>query len=207
MPKKSLIFVNNTPFPKILLTLSYGACSNPAAGCSITDSIQSGAYRVNGNLVLNAVDLTTGASDKVLLLVSGTVSIRGSVQVDPGAFFMVVSQGNISVTSNVGRTSPYLCANQGTLNDMHIQGMFTTNENFIIEGGSTCPATDRQLNISGSIVTNADGNGSGELVNNRQLCGGDSTHPSLTVRPRPDFIFSAPPEFLRANTVWEEAAP
>jgi hypothetical protein len=177
------------------------SCSSSDAGCSLTDTLESTAYQVtNGNLTLNSADIRT---KKVLILVDGDLTINGPVRVSPGAYLMFVVKGDIIVSPTVGTTT-VACAGAGT---PQLQGVFSTDQNFIIQGNATCPTPDRQLQFAGSIITNASRTTGGTLQNNRTLCTGDINYPSLTLAPRLDFPLFAPTYLLKPSLTWQEVAP
>lgn len=173
-------------------------CSTDA--CTINNTIQSGAYRVGGNLMLNAATIT---NKKVVILVDGDLTIAGNVQVSPGAYLMVVVKGDIIVSDSVG-TATFACAGSGT---PQLQGVFSTDSNFNIEGKAICPTADLQLQVAGTIISNAGKTTAGKVVNNRTLCAQDALYPSFTIRPRPDFALATPGYILRPSVTWKEVAP
>jgi len=199
-----------TSYDTMLLTLARNnvnpaplPCSSGLA-CTLSDTaLTSQPYIFQGDeLVLGGVIL---ASQKILILADNNVRLTGTIRVSPGAFFMIVAKGNISVDSSVGAGAGRFCAGGAGINPQ-IQGNFSTDRSFIINGGAGCPAADQQLNIAGSIVTNA-GRTNGRFVNNRTLCASNSQFPSFTIQPRLDFVLSAPSYMLRESMNWQEVAP
>lgn len=172
--------------------------------CTIDNTtLQSLPYRFSGSeLVLGNVTIT---DKKILIIADNAVRITGRIQVTPGAFFMIVAHGNITVANTVGAGASLSCAGQAGVVPQ-IQGNFSTDGSFIISGGASCPTADQQLNIAGSIITNA-ARGGGTITNNRTLCGNNISYPTFTIQPRLDFALSAPSYMLRQSTNWQEVAP
>jgi hypothetical protein len=171
------------------------------ANCTLTDAIPSGAYRVqNADLTLAASTLTT---KRVVIIVDGDLTLNGTIQVAPGAYLMFVVKGDITIAPSVG-TATYTCAGSGTT---QLQGVFSTDGNFMLQGGSTCPTPDQQLNLAGTIITNAARQTSGTLVNNRTLCSTNNQFPSFTISPRFDFSLNIPNYLRRPSLTWQEVAP
>lgn len=167
--------------------------------CTITDSIASEPYHVIGSdLTLKNVTIS---SKKAILLVDGDIHITGAIQVNPGAFFMIVAKGDILIDPAVGVASPS-CS--GTT---QLQGIFSTDRNFIILGGQGCPTADNQLKIAGSIITNASGGTAGKFTNNRTLCSDNAKFPSFIISPRLDFMTNSPDYILTPSAIWQEVAP
>jgi hypothetical protein len=171
------------------------------ANCTITDTIGSEPYAVQGNVTLNNVTIT---SKKVVLLVDGEVTITQNVTVTPGATFTVIATGNIFVRDTVGAApNAYACPGGSS----ELDGIFVTNGSFIVEGGAACPEGDRQLHMAGSVVTNADTVNGGNVTNNRTLCANNARYPAFTMQPRLDMLLNTPDYMMRPSTSWREVAP
>lgn len=187
--------------------LSLAEYCGSLSSCQITNTIDSGIYRVQGeNLILQNVHV---ASKKVVIFAEKTVRITGTIRVNPGAFFMIVAKNDILVHKTVGANqNTFTCAGLSGVTPQ-LQGIFSAGKNFIINGsvGETCAEPDRQLNLAGVIITNAVGAAGGKLTNNRTLCGKNLEYPSVTIQPRLDFLMSMPDYLLNKHTVWQEVAP
>ena len=108
---------------------------------------------------------------------------------------------NITVDKNVG-TSDIINSTE-----KHLQGFYSTDKSFILEGLNNCPATsDKRLNVGGAVIVNA-ARGGGSFVNNRSLCDSNSLCPVFSVQSRADFIINAPSEIQTQKTVYQEVAP
>ena len=155
----------------------------------------------NENLKINnPVSFGLGANKKLVFMVAGDLIFAQSFTIPPNSKSSVtfIVKGDIHVQPSVGDT--YL------VSDSQLDGYFSTDKSFILEGGAVCPISDERLNISGAVVVNAARQG-GDFVNNRSLCTNNSACPVLTVRERPDFVINAPESIKRRPTVQKEVAP
>lgn len=167
-------------------------------GASVTNTF--GIQRVKGNLTISS-NGTLPATKHLILLVDGAVTINGSINVPGGAgakrLFIVASKGDITVASGV--TS--------------LDGIYTSEGSILLPSAANCTANtpDVQLLVSGTLVANAfhpfATNGSGKLVNNRTLCAGDATTPSLKVQTRLDFITELTDFYKLSNKTFRETQP
>lgn len=174
--------------------------------CTISNAaLQNQPYLHGGDLTLGAVSITD-TTKKAVIFVGGDLTITNTIRVPQGAFLMFIVKGNIHVRSGVGGGTTRTCA--GTTPTPQLQAIFVTDRNFIAEGGTNCPTGDQQLNIAGSIVTNASREHDGKLINDRSLCAANKQYPAITIQPRLDFILNAPEYLLQTGQVlWEEVAP
>ena len=166
------------------------------ANCSLKPSLSHGLYIANGDLTIANASYTFGANEDFVILVNGNLTLLGNLSVPVGSTVTFAVKGDIKVNDNVG----------------NIEGYYSTNKNFIIRDDAddtdddSCPTADTQLNVEGSIITNASLTG-GSLHNHRDLCAANSTAPSLLIKERPDFILNSPQLIRSAQTVWQEIAP
>jgi hypothetical protein len=159
-----------------------------------------GVYRANGNLILNGYNFP--ANSNYVFLINGDLTIQGSIVVPNGSLALFTANRDIIIATGVGSTT-----NGPPLPGAQIQGLFSANRNFVIQGTNNCiTGADRMLNIEGAIVVNAGGAG-GSLTNNRDLCGANPTTPSFTIRSRVDFLLNMPEFLMRKATVFREDAP
>jgi hypothetical protein len=170
------------------------------SNCTLPAGLTRGVYRANGNLTLNAHNFLV--NNNYVFLINGDLTIQGSLRVPNGSTALFAANRDITVTSGVGSTTTAL-----PLPDAQLQGLFSANRNFVIQGINNCiTGPDRMLNIEGAIVVNANGAG-GALVNNRDLCGANPNAPSFTVRSRVDFLLNLPEFLMKRATVFREDAP
>ncbi|MCL4386990.1 hypothetical protein M1307_01165, partial [Patescibacteria group bacterium] len=108
--------------------------------------------------------------------------------------------GDIHINSNVGTST--LSSKTSVLD-----GVFSTDKSFIIEHNlsKSCPSADLRLNMSGTVIVNAD-LGVGLFTNNRDLCQ-DANYPSFYIEERPDFLLNLPSILKVPNFIWREVAP
>ncbi|OGH21566.1 MAG: hypothetical protein A2958_02445 [Candidatus Levybacteria bacterium RIFCSPLOWO2_01_FULL_38_13] len=185
-----------------------GRCGGGGLGnCQISSSLPLtsgtlGIYKADGNLnlTINTSPLFQNNGDYIIL-VNGNMTIKNSIEVQTGTTAVFVVSGNITVDKNVG-TSDIINSTE-----KHLQGFYSTDKSFILEGLNNCPATsDKRLNVGGAVIVNA-ARGGGSFVNNRSLCDSNSLCPVFSVQSRADFIINAPSEIQTQKTVYQEVAP
>lgn len=178
----------------------------PDPGNCNPSSLASGVYTIDGPLTITGANI--GGQNDYLFLINGDLTIKGTINVTKQATATFSVAGNIIVDASVGRTGipPFTC-DPGQ--DNQIEGLFSTDKNFIIQSSADCPnnISDKQLNIAGSIVVNAKRQGGTLNWNSRDLCDNDLIYPSLTIKARPDFLINAPAYIQRPNVIWQEVAP
>ncbi len=164
--------------------------------CTLPASLPHGIYVVSGDLYLNAYDLPL--NQNYVFLINGDLHIKGDIQSPKGsgasAFFS--ASGNIVVESNVGSIASSKVSN--------LDGIFSADKAFIINSAGTC--NDLRLNIAGGVITNA-GLGGYSLQNNRDLCGSNSSYPTISFSQRLDFLFNMPDFIKLRNSYSWEVAP
>ncbi|HSX08648.1 MAG TPA: hypothetical protein VLF93_00665 [Candidatus Saccharimonadales bacterium] len=151
--------------------------------CTLPPTLNHGIYIANGNVSLNAFKFP--ANQNYVFLINGNLTINGPISVPIGSTMLFSSKGNITVASTVGAATP-------TSTTSNLDGWYIAGQSFILPTAGNC--TDLRLNIAGSVVVNALGTG-GTLQNSRDLCGNDTTYPTISFLQRLDMILNAP-EFL-----------
>lgn len=167
-------------------------------------------YVANGNLTLMTTNSTPSYtfpdSKDYIFLVAGNLTISEEIHVpgdqttDTGSTVLFTAAGSIIIDSSVGTD---------TIADYtpNIEGWYSADHDFTVEGASTCPATpDKKLNVAGAIVVNA-AKGGGVFDNQRDLCQGDLTCPAFYIQERPDFTLNAPAFLQIAPRIYQEVAP
>lgn len=169
------------------------------SNCNIPPNLASGVYRANGNVSLNAHNFN--ANRQFVFLINGSLTITGPITVQNGSV-VFSARDNITVNRTVGAA-----ANTCPIPDGQIQGLFSADNNIVIDGENNCTTSpDRMLNVEGALVVNASGTG-GSFSNERDLCGANPTTPSFTVTERLDLLLNAPPLLLKQATFFYEDAP
>ena len=192
---RNLAVTNGTP-PTNLTTTHCGA--GGIASCNLSVTLASGIYEAVGDLTL-ANNYSFPANRDYVILVSGNLKFNGTIDVPPTSTVLFSVQGNIYVDSVVGTSTI-------TSTTPHLEGWFSTDHSFYIEGDKTCPTRDNRLNVEGSIVVNASLQG-GSFYNLRDLCSGNSSCPVFYIKERPDFSLNAPRFIKNAPRVYREVAP
>ena len=168
-------------------------CGGSISNCTLTPSIAAGSfthgfYKADGDLTLNNISAFTSNVGNYVVLVNGNLLINKNITVNAGSTATFVVRGNTTIDKSV------------TI----LQGFFSTDQNFTVNGAGTCPgAADLPLNISGAVVVRA--GLSGVFTNQRDLC--DNTNPSVKFLERPDMILNAPRLLKQADKIWRELAP
>jgi len=175
------------------------------SNCTLPADLANGVYLAETNVVLNAY--TFPANKSFVILVNGNLDINGEIHIPVGSATTFSVSGNITVDRSVGVGIGNFCSQTA-----NIEGFFSTDRSFIIEGLNDCSLysnplqRDQRLNIAGGIVVNA-GLSSGSLQNQRDLCDDDLKAPAFSIISRPDFILNSP-EFIKYKSdVWQEVAP
>lgn len=198
---KNLAISNGTP-PTALTSAHCGASG--IGNCNLSPTLASGIYEASGNLTLSS-NYAFPANRDYVILVSGNLRLNGTIDVpgtpdNPGDSTVLFSvQGNIYVGSNVGTSTI-------TSLTPHLEGWFSTDHSFYIEGNNTCPTSDNRLNMEGALVVNASLLG-GSFYNLRDLCSGNSNCPVFYIKERPDFSLNAPRFIKNAPRIYKEVAP
>lgn len=195
---KNLATTNGTP-PTLLTTAHCGALG--IVSCNLSPTLASGVYEAVGNLTL-ANNYAFPANRNYVILVSENLRLKGTIDVPDvpvGSTVLFSVQGNIYVSPNVG-------TNNVNSTTPHLEGWFSTDHSFYVEGGNTCPTRDNRLNVEGAIIVNASLQG-GSFYNDRDLCSQNSNCPVFYIKERPDFTLNAPRFLKNAPRVYKEVAP
>ena len=197
---KNLATTNGTP-PTALTTAQCGA--NGIASCRLSPALASGVYEAVGDLTgdLTLVDnnYQFPSGRNYVILVTGNLRLNGTIDVPVGSTVLFSVKGNIYVDPSVGTATV-------TSTTPHLEGWFSTDHSFYVEGDKTCPARDNRLNVEGAIIVNASLTG-GSFYNQRDLCSGNSNCPVFYIKERPDFSLNAPRFIKNAPRVYKEVAP
>jgi hypothetical protein len=178
--------------------------------CSIPPITTNGIFKADSSVVLNGA--TFGNGKNYILLINGDLTIKGNITVPTGSTATFAVKGDIIIDKTVG-VSSFICPTTATSGQ--IQGFFSADKSIIIDSkdpsgaGTNCSdgtGADLQLNVDGSLVTNA-GLSSGGFENRRDLCAYNITYPSLTLKERLDFMLNAPELLKTQNSIYREIAP
>jgi hypothetical protein len=170
------------------------------ASCTLPATLSNGVYHATGDVTLNASTFQTNKN--YIFLIDGNLTIQGNIVVPNGSTAFFSSSNDIIVDRSVGTAT-----NLYPLPSGQVQGIFSANRDFVIDGINNCvTGKDKMLNVEGVIITNALGNG-GQFRTQRDLCGDNPNIPSFTIRLRLDFVLNAPIVLMRQKTTYREAAP
>ena len=172
------------------------SCSD-LSNCTLT-GITNGVYTADSSVALNSYTFT--GNKNYVILVKGDLIIKGNILVDIGSTTTFSVTGDIKIDPSVGGLSTASC-NVTNHNGCHVEGFYSTDKNFIIQGPSAL-----RLNIAGAVVTNA-GQSGGTMQNQRDIGAGNATCPTYTITERPDFVLNAPDFIKHPNFIWQEVAP
>jgi hypothetical protein len=186
------------------------ASGDYTSGCVLDNNLPSGVYSVNGDLTLtgtaNTYTFPTGGI--FTFLIGGNLTIKtaihvpvGSTQDGSGSFVLFTTSGDINVDPSIGTATK-------TDTTPNIEGYYSTDQNFIVQGTNNCPTKDLKLNVAGAIITNATNaspsRGSFQLL--RDMCENDDC-PTFSVQARPDLVLNAPSYIQATTRIWQELAP
>jgi len=181
---------------RFLLETTEGSGIVPTAITSLTNITAHGIYKAE-DLTINA-DYTFPANQSFIILINGNLTINGKIKVPVGSTAIFSAKGNITVNKTVGETVSSTAST--------IEGLYSADRDFIADGTNSCPTIDKRLNVAGSVIANA-GRGGGTFTNNRTLCEGNSTNPSVSFTERPDFMLNYPSMVKQTTRAWQEVAP
>ncbi len=168
--------------------------------CNLTSVIAdfpSGVYKANSDVHFKQYNVRGNRS--YVFLINGTFYIEGNVTINSGSSLTVSASQDIRVISGVGETDT-------TSTTANVEGFYSADRNFIVEGLNSCPTIDKRLNIKGAVVVNAKLQG-GSFTNNRTLCNNTAQCPTFTFTERPDLIINAPEVIKHPTYLWKEVAP
>ncbi len=168
---------------------------------------QSGIFTVTNSLAISTPTVILSPK-QIVLLVNGDVNILSTIQVEKGAFLLIISNQSISVTGDIGTTPSCASSTSTTSIPAQLEGIFVADENITINSAKSCTnGGDTMLQAAGTFVVNAARRGGGTFSQNRVLCGSYATYPPFRVNPRLDMIMAFP-NFLKVTSrTWREVAP
>ncbi|MBI2622040.1 hypothetical protein HYW66_00160 [Candidatus Microgenomates bacterium] len=161
-----------------------------------------GNYKATGDTTIPAAGgaWTIGAGQKLVVLIEGNLTINREIVVPAGSYLAFFVSGDISVDPSIGTTHNNDSGNQ-------LEGIYAANGSFRTGQTVVCNPGNNRLNIGGTVVADADLNGSGNISQQRCLGPRDNLYPSFYVNYRPDFLLNAPPVVQRSGLLWQEVAP
>ncbi len=197
-----------SPIPSITTIPGCGSL----ASCKLPSdaTFPSGIYLANGDLHITSNGSATvfPSGKDYIILVKGDLYLDKEVQVPAGstALFSAGRKsdgtgGNIHVAASVGNADPT------DYTTMNLQGWYSADDSFILDGGNICPTAAERLNVAGAIVVNAALQGGNFDYSQRSLCAGNLTCPVFYITERPDFTLNAPSFLQVAPRIWQEVAP
>ena len=175
------------------------ACGGNISSCTLPGGLSNGIYVANGDLTITNASYTFPANRDFVILVNGNLNLNGEIHTPVGSTLLMSAKGSINVATSVGTST----LSSTTAN---LEGWFSANSSFYIDGYGDCSSTDKRLNIAGSVIANAT-SGGGSVSHNRNLCAQNLNYPVFYVSERPDFILNAPRFLQSTNRVWQEVAP
>lgn len=164
------------------------------SNCTLPANLPHGIYVATGNVNLNAY--TFPANQNYIILVNGNLTINGKISVPIGSTALFSTSSNITISPNVGTTA--------NVTTSSLDGWYIAGGSFILPSAGNC--SDIRLNIGGSVIVNSMGTG-GTFQNNRDLCGGDTTDPTISFVPRLDMVLNTPEFLKKEQTLSQEVAP
>ena len=162
--------------------------------CTLPSGLSHGIYLATNNVTLNT---WTAPAGDYIFLVNGNLTITGPITVPVGSTVLFSVKGNITVASSVGTATL-------TSATPNLAGWYIAGGSFILPSSGNC--TDMRLNIAGSVIVNSLGTG-GTFQNDRDLCGGDTTNPTISFIQRLDMILNAPQFLQQQITLSREVSP
>lgn len=188
------------------------------SSCNLPANLPDNIYVANSDVTFNAYTFPLGKN--YVFLIKGNLTINGNILIPTGSDAAFAVTGNIYVNPTVGESSM-------TSSAANIEGLYTTDQSFIINRNTTSPTCntdgtpiDLRLNIVGSVVVNATNTG-GTFQNNRDFCIDDLTCPVYTTggedgnpggtRPGAGngltYILNAPLFIMHKNYFFQEVNP
>jgi len=178
---------------------------NPVTITTLDSSLTHGIYKTNGSLAINApVTFRTDCglpSCNYIILINGDLNINAKILVPVGSTAIFSAKGNITVDRSLGELSSSTTPT--------IEGLYSADGNFIADGLKDCSVgPDLRLNIAGSVIANAGRpQTNGTFVNNRTLCRGNTSNPSVNFIERPDFMLNYPSFVTQTTRSWQDEKP
>ena len=200
---KDLATTNGTP--PVSLTSPTNYCGAGGLGaCTLSSTLPSGVYEANGSLTLTTANYTFPAGRDYVILVNGNLRISGKIHTPVTSTVLFSVKGDINVSSNVGNAIETFYPTG--VGDADLEGWYSADQSFIVEGNNTCPTPDYRLNVAGGIIVNATLTGGDFVYNQRSLCQ-NAFCPVFYIQERPDFTLNAPRFLKNAPRVYKEVAP
>jgi len=206
--------VNGSNLPKKRIA---DLCSGSADSCNLNPGLANGIYWIDlggtGNLNLVGSGTTPSytfpagtstASKNFVILVNGNLNINEKILVPNTSTVIFSAKGNITVGNNIGEPAAAEC-NITTHANCTIEGLYSADGNFYTapSTNSACTGITDRLNVAGTVIANA-GRIGGSFINNRTLCGNNSTYPSVSFVERPDFILNYPSMTKQTTRAWKD---
>lgn len=184
---------------RFLLETAQGSGITPINITALDSSLIHGIYKVEGDFNLSGSSYTFGPGN-FIILVNGNLNINQKIRVPVGSTAIFSVKGNITVNSAIGENSPASAVSD-------LEGLYSADNNFIVDGQKNCAiGPDLRLNIAGSAVANA-GRFGGTFVNNRTLCAGNASNPTVSFVERPDFMLNYPSMTQQMPRYYQDVAP
>lgn len=180
----------------VLLETARGSGITPTPIDNISSSLTHGIYQTAGDLVVSS-PVTFGPGN-FIILVNGDLYVNAKITVPVGSTAIFSAKRNITVNRLIGESAFSTAPT--------IEGLYSADNDFVADGANSCPTIDNRLNVAGSVIANA-GRVGGTFINNRTLCVGNSTNPSVSFIERPDFMLNYPSMVKQIPRSWQEVAP
>ena len=128
-----------TPLPEPLIDLAKPGCSSPCI------------LYANGNMTTRtASPWTIGATEQMILVVNGNLTINSPITITSGGFFGAFVNGNITVSPAVGTTAS---STTTSLDGIYVASNSTKNA--VFSTGDSSVASSERLNIAGSVIADS----------------------------------------------------
>lgn len=163
--------------------------------CTLPNNLAHGVYQANGSVNLQA--FTVPANQNYIFLINGDLTLLGNISIPVGSTALFSSSGDIHVDSSVGAAS--------TATTSNLDGFYSADKSFIIYSTNSC-STEQRLNIAGTVIVDAGLKG-GSFQNNRDLCTGNASCPTISFTQRVDLILNTPAFIKTTRHIWQELLP
>ena len=184
---------------------SFATCNNPGTSCNL-QGLPKGFYHTTGDLKINSS--VNFANGNYVIVADGNITIinkNTNITVSNGSTLILAAGRDIVVDQTVSASSNS-CPDPSVSGQL--EGVFSADRNIIISGnnGNCLSGADKMLNIDGSLIVNA-AKLSGNLQNQRDLCGDNPSYPAFTVTARPDFFLNTPGFMTQQYNIIREETP
>ncbi len=171
--------------------------TKPASNCTASACTP---YYVSGDMTTSSAQWDVAANEKIVILVNGNVTIGGNIRITPGGFLAIIANGDIRVSSSVGRTSNGTTPN---IEGVYIAANSTHDAQFETGASSTTDGTIVRLVGSGMFI--ADGF---LLERDLQSFGVTNTGASAELFTyNPQLLLTMPDPMMDLAVTWQEVAP